>query len=140
MTNVERAQRALDEWDEQHQLGPTDPGLLSQRFHESQAKRDKDLTAYLNRMRRESQEREKLQATLDRARNAARVAALPKEPIDPTTIKPGDHIAELVRGSYLSWHIAKRVNAKTVTCKAAPGYDEPRIPYDRIVARKEAAA
>lgn len=138
MTAVEQAQAALDAWDQAHQLQPTDPGVQSMRFHESQAKRDKDLTAYLNRCRRESQEREKLQAVLDRARNQERIAALPKDPIDPATIKPGDHIAELVRGSYLSWHIVKRVNAKTVTCLAAPGMDEPRIPYDRIVGRKAA--
>lgn len=136
MTAVEQAQAALDAWDQAHQLQPTDHGMLSQRFHESQAKRDRDLTAYLNRMRRESQERERLADNLAKAKRAKTIASLPTEPIDPSTIRPGDMIA-INRTTYLDWCIVKRRNAKTVTCQAAPGMDEPRIPYTRIVARKD---
>lgn len=135
MTPVEAAQAALDAWHAAHQLESIDPGMQSMRFHQTERQRGKSMTAFLNRMRREAQEVEHLEARLAKAKREERIAALPKDPIDPATIHPGDRIAELVRGSWLMWHTAKRVNAKTVTCHASePGMDEPRIPHQRIVA------
>gem|GEM_PF-4571276 len=33
----------------------------------------------------------------------------------------------------VAWYRLKRVNRTTVTCHTDPGYDEPRIPHNRIV-------
>jgi hypothetical protein len=136
VTIVEQAQAALDAWDEAHQLGSGDHGELSMRFHQTQARRDRDLDGYLNRMEREARERDRLVQALSKAKRAELIASLPTKPIDPATIRVGDMIATN-RATYLDWHLVKRINAKTVTCRAAPGYDEPRIPYDCIVARKD---
>lgn len=133
-TAVERAQSALDAWDTAHQIQPTDPGVQSMRFHESQAKRDKDLTAYLNRMRRESEERERLVDALDRARRDERIAAIP-DPLTPEqiqAIRPGDKV-QIRRHNHTRWEAVARVNTKTVTLASIPPYDAERVTHDRIV-------
>ena len=69
---------------------------------------------------------------LETARRNHRIAQLPTEPVDPTLIKTATHV--LVCERYRTvWYEIKRVNAKTVTCKVEPGYDEPRIPFHLIV-------
>ena len=137
MTAVERAEKVLADWQAAHQLQPTDPGMQSMRFHETQARRDKDLNTYLNRIRRESEEHARLTGAVTKARREARIAALPTEPVDPATLKGATHILVNERWRAV-WMRVKRINAKTVTCHAAPHMDEPRIPHNRIVGtRKE---
>lgn len=129
---VDRAQAALDAWDEAHQIGPTDPGLQSMRFHETQAQSTKRVSGYLNQLRREDQERTRLVKALEDAKRAHRISELPTEPVDPTTLNTATHI--LVRERYRAvWYRVKRVNKTTVTCHTEPGYDEPRIPHNKIV-------
>lgn len=130
---VQDAEAALAEWDRLHQIGPTDPGMQSMRFHESQSKRDKNLTSYLNRLGREKRERERLVRAVEKARAEERQAAREAlAPVDPAQLKGARLV--LVRGHMgLSWHRVVRVNAKTVTCWAPPGMDQPRFPHDRIV-------
>lgn len=128
---VEQAQEALDAWDAAHQLESIDPGMQSMRFHESQAKRDKKLNAYLNRLGRENRERSRLVGAVTKAKRAERAAALPSEPVDPATLKGATAVMVLTRG-YAQWHRVIRVNKTTVTCWAAPGFDQPRFPHNRI--------
>ncbi|MCZ4326719.1 hypothetical protein [Brachybacterium paraconglomeratum] len=133
MPTIEEAQAALDAWDAAHQVGPTDPGLQSMRFHESPAKRSKDLTAYLNRLRREATERDRLEKALVEAKRAERLAALPTTPVDPEQLKGATAVLVLQHGSWVEWQRVIRVNRTTVTCWAAPGMDQPRYPHHRIV-------
>lgn len=128
---VALAQEALDAWDAAHQIGSTDPGLQSMRFHESQAKRDKKLTTYLNRLGREKRERDRLVANIAKAKRAERAAAIPAEPVDPATLKGATAVMVVTRG-YAEWHRVIRVNKTTVTCWAPPEFDQPRFPHSRI--------
>lgn len=133
-TEVEIAQAALDEWDARHRLGSVDPGMLSMRFHEPQARRDKDLNAYLNRLGRDARERERLAEAVERAKRDERVAALPKTPVDPADLKGATQVLVLRRGAWVEWHRVKRVNAKTVTCHALEtGFDDPKFPHGVVV-------
>ena len=133
-TEIERAQAELDAWDKAHQVGPTDPGVLSMRFHETQSKRDKGLNTYLNRLGREARERARLVEAVKKAKRDARVAALPKTPVDPAELKGATEVLVLRRGSWTEWHRVKRVNPKTVTCYAPePGFDEPRFLHGVVV-------
>lgn len=137
MTPVEAAEKALADWEAAHQLESIDPGMQSMRFHQTQARRDKDLTSFLSRMRRESAEHERLTEALAKARRDERRAAVPTEPVDPTDLTGATHILVNERWRAV-WMRVKRINAKTVTCHAAPGMDEPRITHNRIVGtRKE---
>lgn len=130
---VQRAEAALAEWDRMHAIGPTDPGMQSMRFHETQAKRDADLTAYLNRLGREKREREQLVRAVEKARAEDRRAARDAlEVVDPARLK-GARLVLVRRHNGLSWHQVVRVNKTTVTCAAAPGMDQPRFPHDSIV-------
>lgn len=132
MSAVTEAQEALDAWDAAHQIGPTDPGLQSMRFHESQTKRTKNLNAYLNQLGREKRERDSLEENLRKAKRAEKLAAQPTTPVDPSTIKGATAVQVLTRGM-AEWHRVIRVNKTTVTCWAPPGFDQPRYPHDRIV-------
>lgn len=129
---VDRAQAALDAWDEAHHISPTDPGLQSMRFHETQAQSTKRISGYLNQLRRESQERDRLVKALEDAKRAHRRSQLPTEPVDPATLAGATHILVRER-SRVVWYRVKRVNKTTVTCHVEPGYDEPRIPHSKIV-------
>ena len=130
---IRRAEEALKEWDRMHTIAPTDPGMQSMRFHETQARRDAELTVYLNRLGREKRERERLVREVEKARAAERQAARDAlTPVDPARLK-GARLVLVRRHTGLSWHQVVRVNAKTVTCAAAPGMDQPRFPHDSIV-------
>ena len=129
---VTAAEDALAEFDEAHQVQPTDPGLQSMRFHQTQATRTKNLNAYLNQLGRESRERERLEENLRKAKRAVFLAAQPATPVDPATLKGATAIQVLSRG-VAEWHRVVRVNKTTVTCWAEPGYDQPRYPHNRIV-------
>lgn len=130
---VQAAEAALADWDRMHQVQPTDPGMQSMRFHESQAKRTKSLTAYLNRLGRESRERDRLEENVRRARREEREAARAAlSPVDPARLK-GAVLVLVRRHTGLSWHRVVRINSKTVTCWAPPGMDQPRFPHDSIV-------
>lgn len=128
---VTLAEEALEAWDAAHQIGPTDPGLQSMRFHESQAKRTKSLNAYLNRLGREKRERDRLVEDIAKAKRAERVAALPDEPVDPASLKGASAVMVVTRG-HAEWHRVIRVNKTTVTCWAPPEFDQPRYPHSRI--------
>lgn len=132
MNAVTEAQAALEAWDAAHQLESIDPGMQSMRFHESPSKRGKNLTAYLNRMGRETRERNRLEGNLQKAKWAEKLAAQPTEPVDPDTLKGATAVRVLTRGM-TEWHRVIRVNKTTVTCWAPPGFDQPRYPHDRIV-------
>ena len=132
MSDVEKAEKALADWDAAHQLESIDPGMQSMRFHQTERQRTKELGTFLNRMRRESEERARLVEAVAKAKREARRAAVPTEPVDPALLKGATHIL-VNEGYWASWMKVKRVNAKTVTCCADPGMDEPRIPHDRIV-------
>lgn len=132
MNAVIEAQDALDAWDAAHQLESIDPGMQSMRFHESQTKRTKGLNAYLNRLGRETRERNRLEGTLRKAKWAAKLAAQPTDPVDPATLKEATAVQVLTRG-IAEWHRVIRVNKTTVTCWAPPGFDQPRYPHARIV-------
>lgn len=139
MTPVEAAEKALADWEQAHQLESIDPGMQSMRFHQTQAQRDKELTSFLNRMRRESEEHARLTEAVTKAKREARIAALPTQPVDPSELKGATHIL-VNQGWRCIWERVKRVNAKTVTCHTTPGMDEPRIPHNRIVGvRKDEA-
>ena len=130
---VQRAEEALREWDRMHTIGPTDPGMQSMRFHETQATRDKNLTTYLSRLGREKRERERLVRDVEKARATERQAARDAlTPVDPARLK-GARLVLVRRHTGLSWHQVVRVNKTTVTCAAAPGMDQPRFPHDSIV-------
>lgn len=129
----EKAEEELAVWDAAHQLGPTDPGLQSMRFHESQATRNMKLTSYLNRLGRESRERDRLVGNLAKAKRAERVAALPTEPVDPAELEGASAVMVITRG-HAEWCRVIRVNKTTVTCWAPPGFDQPRHPHSRIYA------
>lgn len=129
---VAAAEAALVAWDEAHQVQPTDPGLQSMRFHESQAKRTKNLRSYLNQLGRESRERERLEEDLRKAKRALFLANQPTEPVDPATLKGATAVQVLTHGA-ATWHRVIRVNKTTVTCWAAPGMDQPRYPHNRVV-------
>lgn len=138
---VQAAEAALKEWDRMHAIQPTDPGMQSMRFHETQARRDADLTVYLNRLGREKRARERLVRDVEKARAEERRAARSAlEPVDPARLK-GARLVLVRRHTGLSWHQVIRVNRTTVTCAAAPGMDQPRFPHDSIVdVRKEPLA
>lgn len=129
---VTAAEDALMAWDQAHQVGPTDPGMQSMRFHTTQAKLDKNLSAYLNRLGRESKARARLEEDLRKAKRALHLASQPTTPVDPATLKGATAVQVLERGTAV-WHRVVRVNRTTVTCWAAPGFDQPRYPYSRIV-------
>ena len=130
---VQRAEEALKEWDRMHTIAPTDPGMQSMRFHETQARRDAELTTYLNRLGREKREREQLVRAVEKARAEERRAARDAlEVVDPARLK-GARLVLVRRYNGLSWHQVVRVNKTTVTCAAAPGMDQPRFPHDSIV-------
>lgn len=130
---VQAAEAALKEWDRLHTIQPTDPGVLSMRFHQTQARRDAELSVYLNRLGREKRERERLVKALEKARQEERKAARDAlEPVDPARLK-GARLVLVRRWNGLSWHQVVRVNAKTVTCAAPPGMDQPRFPHHDIV-------
>lgn len=131
MSAVALAEEALAAWDAAHQVGPTDPGLQSMRFHESQTKRTKNLNAYLNRLGREKRERDRLVEDIARAKRAERAAAIPDEPVDPATLKGASAVMVVTRG-HAEWYRVIRVNKTTVTCWAPPGFDQPRYPHSRI--------
>lgn len=140
MSDVERAQAELDDWDATHQVQPTDPGLQSMRFHQTQARRDKDLRSYLNGLRRESEARDRLVENLRKAKRAARDAKLAAlTPVDPATLR-GARMVQVRRPYGTEWHRVIRVNAKTVTCWAPPGMDQPRYRHADIVDVKHEAA
>ena len=80
---VTAAEDAFTEWDQAHQVGPTDPGLLSMRFHTTQAKLNKNLSAYLNQLGREAKARARLKEDLRKAKRALHLASQPTTPVDP---------------------------------------------------------
>lgn len=129
---VAAAEAALEAWDSAHQVQPTDPGLLSMRFHESQGTRDKNMDAYLNRLGREKLTRARLEKNLDRAKRAAFLANQPNTPVDPAELEGATAVQVLTHGAAV-WHRVIRVNKTTVTCWAEPGMDQPRYPHNRIV-------
>lgn len=132
-TAVQAAEAALAEWDRMHTIQAGDRGMESMRFHQTQARRDAELTVYLNRLGREKRERERLVREVEKARAAERQAARDAlTPVDPARLK-GARLVLVRRHTGLSWHQVVRVNAKTVTCAAAPGMDQPRFPHDSIV-------
>jgi hypothetical protein len=137
MSDVEQAEEALRAWDAAHQVGPTDPGLQSMRFHESQAQRSKKLKGYLNQLGRESRERERLVENIAEAKRTERAAAIPAAPVDPATLKGAVAVMVVTRG-YAEWCRVVRVNRTTVTCWAPPGFDQPRHPHNRIFAVRHA--
>lgn len=129
---IDKAQAALNAWDDAHQIGSTDPGVQSMRFHETEAQSSKRVTGYLNQLKRETAERERLVKALESAKRAQRLSQIPSEPVDPAALKTATHI--LVREhNRVFWYRVKRVNRTTVTCHTEPGYAEPRIPHNRIV-------
>lgn len=128
---LEQARAELAAWDEAHSLTSIDPGMQSMRFHESQVKRSKNLRSHLSRMRREAREREVLVENVEKAKRALRAAALPQKPVDPADLAGAAAVFVITRG-HGEWHRVIRVNKATVTCWAPPGYDQPRIPHDRI--------
>ena len=129
---VAAAEAALVVWDEVHKVQPTDPGMQSMRFHESQATRDKSLDSYLSRLGREKRERARLEKDLDRAKRAAFLANQPTTPVDPADLEGATAVQVLTHGAAV-WHRLIRVNKTTVTCWAAPGMDQPRYPHNRVV-------
>lgn len=132
-TAAQAAEAALKEWDRMHAIQATDPGIQSMRFHETQARRDADLTVYLNRLGREKRERERLVRAVEKARvEERRAARAALEPVDPARLKDA-HLVLVRRHTGLSWHQVVRVNRTTVTCAAAPGMDQPRFPHNSIV-------
>lgn len=135
---VQAAEAALTEWDQSHQISPTDPGMQSMRFHQSQSRRDAELRVYLNRLGREKRERDRLVRNVEKARAAERQQARAAlAPVDPARLK-GAHLVLVRRPHGLEWHRVIRINPKTVTCAAAPGMDQPRFPHHDIVdARQE---
>lgn len=139
MNNVEQckdavtaAETALTEWDQAHQVEPTDPGLQSMRFHTTQATLNKNLNTYLNQLGRETKTRERLEKNLDAAKRALHRAMQPTTPVDPATLKGATAVHVLVHGTAV-WYRVVRVNKTTVTCWAEPGFDKPRYPHNRIV-------
>lgn len=130
---IQAAEQALKEWDRLHAITSSDRGMESMRFHETQAKRDKDLNAYLNRLGREKRERERLVRNAEKARAEERQAARDAlTSVDPARLK-GARLVLVRRHTGLSWHEVVRVNKTTVTCAAAPGMDQPRFPHNSIV-------
>lgn len=129
---VTAAEDALAKFDEAHQVQPTDPGMLSMRFHTTQAAHAKTLNAYLNQMGREAKAREELEKNLDRAKRDLYRASQPTTPVDPATLKGATAVQVLDHGTAV-WRRVVRVNRTTVTCWAEPGYDQPRYPHNRIV-------
>ncbi|NHI16848.1 hypothetical protein [Microbacterium excoecariae] len=135
---VQRAEEALAAWDDAHQLTPIDPGMQSRRFHVPQARLDKELATYLNRVRQENTERALLVGEIEKAKRAARVAEIPSEPVDPAALKGAIAVMVVTRG-HAEWHRVIRVNKTTVTCWAPPGFDQPRHPHSRIYAVRHEA-
>lgn len=134
MNEVEQAEKALADWDAAHQVESTDPGMQSMRFHQTQQQRNKGLRSYLNQLKRESDERDRLVRALADARRAERVAALPTEPVDPTELQ-GATWVWVKRWNRMAWHQVKRVNKRTVTCENPPGfegYDPDKFRHDQI--------
>lgn len=129
---VTAAENALTEWDQAHQVEPTDPGLQSMRFHTTQATLNKNLNTYLNQLGRETKTRERLEKNLDAAKRALHRAMQPTTPVDPATLKGATAVQVLVHGTAV-WYRVVRVNKTTVTCWAEPGFDKPRYPHNRIV-------
>lgn len=129
---VDAAEGALTEWDQAHQVEPTDTGLQSMRFHTTQAKLNKNLNAYLNQLNRETKARARLEEDLRKAKRALHLASQPTTPVDPATLKGATAVQVLERGTAV-WHRVVRVNRTTVTCWAEPGFDQPRYPHSRIV-------
>lgn len=129
---VTKAEAALAAWDQAHQIGPTDPGLQSMRFHTTQATLNKNLNAYLNQLGKEAKARAKLEEDLRKAKRALHLASQPTTPVDPATLKGATAVQVLERGTAV-WHRVVRVNKTTVTCWAEPGFDQPRYPHNRIV-------
>lgn len=129
---VTAAENALTEWDQAHQIGTTDPGLQSMRFHTTQATLTKNLNAYLNQLGKEAKARARLEEDLRKAKRALHLASQPTTPVDPATLKGATAVQVLVHGTAV-WYRVVRVNKTTVTCWAEPGFDKPRYPHNRIV-------
>lgn len=116
---------------------PNDPGAHSgirrttsgRQARQEQAASDRALAIY-----KATVEQRKLVAGLtariraeERDREADAVAT-----VDLDSLTAGDYIRYLKFNTSNNWAQVVRVNAKTVTCWAAPGMDQPKIPRDRI--------
>ncbi len=135
-SRLAEAQAALDAWDAAHQIAPVDPGMQSMRFHRSERQHAKSVKAHLSTIRRETAERDRLVSAVSKARAAERLGSLPNDPVPVSELAGASWVLERTQHG-ARWHRVKRVNAKTVTCHAPePGFDEPRVPHERIVATR----
>lgn len=132
MTPLEKAKAALWAYDTRPTEG-VDPGMQSMRFHETQRQRDKKLSSWLNTLKRETAERNRLVAAVSAARRAEADAATPKTPVNPETIKGAEAVLILNRGR-AEWHRVKRVNRTTVTVDGGGGgMDDPKYAHGKVV-------
>lgn len=134
---LEAARKRLATLDAQWErtgLPNNDPGALSgiKRTRTQHAKS-------INRSTRIASEsvqlREEIRALEHRLETEQREAGIRAEAhCDVDALQPGDVIRYEVRGRSIG-NVGRvvRVNAKTVTLEAAPGMDQPKVPYHRIV-------
>lgn len=142
-TQLEKARNRLAVLDaEWERTGlPKDPGALSGVKGRTHAHHVKSI----RRTTQIASESVALQATVRRLEaklrtEHAEAAQNAAATVDLDSLQPGDLIRYEHRGRSLNnWARVVRVNAKTVTCMAAPGMDRPKIPRDRIVETRKAA-
>lgn len=125
---------------------PTDdPGALSglrrstspRQARQSEASMSRAIT--LNRdAERQRKHVEHLAAQVRREERDAKADATAT--VDLDSLEPGDYIRYFKHGTSNNWAQVVRVNAKTITCLAAPGMDQPKIAKDRIRETRKAGA
>lgn len=134
-TAVERAEEALEAYDEAHKLPKHDRGMESMRFHQTQRQRDKLASSSVDQAVRQVRERNKLEGDIRRAKVQERRDATPKTPVDPSTIKGADAVLIYNKNTKRAdWYRVKRVNKTTVTGDGGGGgMDDPRFPHGSVV-------
>lgn len=132
LADAEREMEAANSAYERHV--PRDPGLVSGVGGRSWGKRRDALSRRQGEAYRRWDAARKDARYAESAYRRAQHDAETAQGVDIDAIKPGD----LVRIRGRGWHKVRRVNAKTITCEASPGFDAPRYEHDRIVEHKEA--
>lgn len=113
---------------------PKDPGALSGVKGYTRARQVKDIqrsTRIASESVRLGEEIRALERRLVNEQRDARIRAEAHRDVE--ALKPGDIIRYESHGRPRGVGRVLRVNKTTVTLEAAPGMDQPRIPYARIV-------
>lgn len=139
---LESARRRLEKsdaaWERQKPPGFGDPGTLSgiKGYNDTREKVSRNISRTVNAAREgvaASEEVARLEQRLNRETRDAEIRANATMQVAVEDIQPGDIIRYENRNSPRNVGRVVRVNAKTFTLDAAPGYDKPKIEKVRVI-------